>query len=142
MLAYRPGTVGTDINEHTVRYCTRRGLNAKIMIPDVLPFSDNEFDSVLLDNVVEHIQNPIPLLSEIRRVLDTRGLVLVGVPGIRGWRVDPDHKIEYDEPRLIHLMDNAGFQHSETFYTPFFRSEWLSRNIRQYCLYGLFRTPG
>ena len=142
MLAYRADTVGVDVNEHNIDYCVGLGLNAKIMRPDILPFASNEFDSILLDNVIEHIQNPIPLLNEIRRVLDTGGLVLVGVPGFRGWRSDVDHKVEYDEHQLIHCMGQAGFEHSETFYTPFFRSEWLSHNIRQYCLYGLFKKQG
>ncbi len=138
MLDFKPDTIGTDINEHNIRHCIERGLNAKVMALNVLPFANGEFDSVLLDNVIEHISDPIPLLNEVGRVLKNHGVVLVGVPGIRGWKCDPDHKIEYNENRLIERMQLAGFIHVESFFTPLWRSEWLSRNIRQYCIYGLF----
>jgi len=58
MLSFRPGMVGTDINRRTVEYCIERGFDAKLMLVDTLPFSDREFDSVLLDNVLEHIPDP------------------------------------------------------------------------------------
>lgn len=138
MLAFRPGTVGTDINEHTVKFCAERGFVAELMQPDTLPFTDRKFDSVLLDNVLEHIENPIPLLGEISRVLKKGGKLVVGVPGTRGWRSDPDHKIEYCEDSLINCLVDAGFEHLNTFFTPTHRSEWISKNIRQYCIYATF----
>lgn len=138
MLSSRPETVGADVNEQNVQHCLNRGLTAKIMSPDVLPFEADSFDSVLLDNVLEHILNPVPLLDEIYRVVNKSGVVLVGVPGIRGWHSDPDHKVSYDENELVECMRGRGFIHSEFFYAPLFRSDWLSRNMRQYCIYGKF----
>jgi SAM-dependent methyltransferase len=142
MLAFRPGTVGADINPRTVQYCVDAGLEAKLMSPDVLPFSDHEFDSVLLDNVLEHIVDPNPLLSEIRRVLKIGGALLVGVPGIRGWATDPDHKVAYDEEQLVACLKRAKFEQVECFATPLWRSEWLSKHVRQYCVYGKFVNTG
>ena len=69
MLTYRPDSVGTDINVKNVDYCNQIGLEAVVMSPNCLPFDYASFDSVLMDNVLEHIAEPSPLLADIRRVL-------------------------------------------------------------------------
>jgi SAM-dependent methyltransferase len=130
--------VGTDINEYAVQHCNELGLEARLMISNRLPFSGNQFDSALLDNVIEHIQDPSPLLLEIRRILVEGGSLLVGVPGISGWNADSDHKVMYDESKLINLMTTVGFAHLETFYSTIIRSHFLSRYLRPYCIYCLF----
>ena len=138
MLMHRGNTLGVDINPHTVAFCNARGANAVLMQPDELPFVSAEFDSVLMDNVLEHIPQPERLLSEVRRVLRPGGRLLVGVPGTRGWASDPDHKVFYDQDKLSACMAAAAFKTVESFYTPLWRSVWMDRHLRQYCLYGLF----
>ena len=138
MLIYRGNTVGVDINPRTVAFCQARGAAASLMQPDELPFADGEFDSALMDNVLEHILQPERLLGEVRRILKPGGRLLVGVPGARGWASDADHKVFYDEGALATCMLVAGFKHMEYFYTPLWQSKWLDQHIRQYCLYGLF----
>lgn len=110
------------------------------MQPDVLPFGDASFDSVILDNVLEHIVNPKALLGEVHRVLRSSGNFVVGVPGTRGYASDDDHKVFYDEAGLIACMTGAGLSTKRVHHTPV-RSNWLDHNMRQYCLYGVFVTP-
>jgi SAM-dependent methyltransferase len=138
MLDFRPDSVGVDINQRTVDYCQQRGAEAYVMAPDRLPFADACFDSLLLDNVLEHIAEPGPLLEEARRVLRPGGRLLVGVPGRRGWDSDPDHKVHYDEAALLARVTTSGFVSGELFHTPLIRSAWLSERVRQYCIYGAF----
>lgn len=57
-----------------------------------LPFSDQEFDSVLLSHVLEHIAHPTALLKEIARVLKPNGTLLVLTP----------HLFAYDDPTHVH----------------------------------------
>jgi len=45
-----------------------------------LPFSDGEFDLVVLSHVFEHIQDSEKLCSEINRVIRNKGKILVIVP--------------------------------------------------------------
>lgn len=45
-----------------------------------IPFEDNSFDLVILDQVLEHLANPRLAMKEIRRVLDKGGLCLIAVP--------------------------------------------------------------
>lgn len=137
-LTHRPGTVGVDINPATVDWCQQQGLDARLMSPDRLPFDDTSFDSAVLDNVLEHLSAPAPLLREIHRVLRPRGTLVVGVPGKLGYASDPDHKIYYDPATLVSTLAGARFGLQRIFHTPF-RLVWLDARMRQYCVYGVFQ---
>ena len=136
-LAYRTLTVGVDINPANVEWCRLQGLNAYLMAPDVLPFADGSFEGAVLDNVLEHLNVPHPLLGEIRRVLRPGGTLVVGVPGNRGYATDPDHKVFYNEVTLVSTMAALGFGLRRVYHAPM-RSGWLDKHMRQYCLYGVF----
>jgi SAM-dependent methyltransferase len=138
MLKFRPGTVGVDINAFNVDFCKRRGLSAEVMKVDELSYKDKSFDSILLDNVLEHIENPRKLMKELHRVLRMGGVLLAGVPGNLGYMSDPDHKFFYDEKALEYLAEQHGFAIKKLFYMPFFRSKWLSDRFRQYCIYSVW----
>lgn len=138
MLSYRANTIGVDVNSRNVEYCLSKGFDAYVMEPDILPFESSVFDSALLDNVLEHIANPKPLLSEIRRVLRPKGCLVVGVPGVRGFSSDSDHKVYYDEAFLISTLRDAQFSTKRIFHMPF-RSVFLNERMRQYCVYGVFQ---
>lgn len=138
MLVYRQNTVGVDINPHTVAFCKARGSEAHLMHSNHLPFGPTGFESVLMDNVLEHLAEPGPLLVEVHRVLEANGRLLIGVPGSKGWDSDPDHKVRYDESSLVNTVQRFGFRHLETFHTPAWRSAWLDRTLRQYCIYAAF----
>jgi SAM-dependent methyltransferase len=47
-----------------------------------MPFSDASMDVVLITQVLEHIPEPIAVISEIRRVLKPGGTLLLSVPSI------------------------------------------------------------
>ena len=138
MLQFRKNTVGIDINKNNVEYCNSIGLKAVLMEKDILPFQQNTFDSILLDNVLEHIPDPQALIKEIYRVLIPGGRFVVGVPGTKGWNSDPTHVIYYDENTMVKLFSSYGFSDINTFYSFVFKSKWLSEKIKQYCVYMLF----
>lgn len=138
MVQYRAQTVGVDVNAGAVAFCRSRGLTVQRMEPDVLPFPDGEFDGAVLDNVLEHLESPAPLLAEIHRVLRAGGTFVVGVPGERGFACDSDHKRHYSEGALIRCIESAGFTPSGLFHQPF-RSGLLDRHFRYYAIYGVFR---
>jgi len=140
MLGFRSNTVGVDINHHNVEFCKELGHDVQDMLPDSLPFGEASFDSVLVDNVLEHIAEPTPLLTEIRRVLRPEGVVLIGVPGIRGQASDTDHKIFYDEAALDTTAKKNGYKVVSVFHMPFGRSVFLSRHLRQYCIYSVWES--
>ncbi len=110
------------------------------MAEDQLPFANGQFDCALLDNVLEHLAKPKPLLHEIKRVLVPGGRLVIGVPGLLGMKSDPDHKVFYGEIELEVLAQQCGFEIVEFFYTPLWRSTILSNFLRQYCVYAIWRV--
>lgn len=137
MLAFRPGTVGVDINPRMVEWCQSCGLEARLMKPDVLPFPGASFDGVILDNVLEHVADPAVLLTDIGRVLKPEGVCVVGVPGRRGYDSDPDHKVFYSKDGLVQRFAQFNFSCQHIFHMPLYLP-WLGYHITQYCIYGVF----
>jgi SAM-dependent methyltransferase len=137
-LAFRQDTVGTDINPRSINWCRGNGHHVEPMLPDALPFQNEAFDGVVIDNVLEHIADPFPLLAEVYRVLRSGGKAVIGVPGRRGYASDTDHKVFYDEELLVFTMIRSGFRLRRLLPMPF-KSSWLDARLRQYCLYGVFQ---
>ena len=137
-LRYRPNTQGVDVNPKTVEYCKERGLDVQLMELDRLPFESSSFDSVVLDNVLEHIENPESILKEIKRVLVDKGIFVVGVPGIKGYASDSDHKVFYSKEGLVEKLNNAGFSEINVFGMPL-DLDWLDNKMKQYSVFGVFR---
>ncbi|MGE3342199.1 MAG: class I SAM-dependent methyltransferase [Vicinamibacterales bacterium] len=140
-VAFRPGTIGVDVNPVAVEWCRKSGLEVRLMQPDVLPFGDRAFQGVVLDNVLEHLSEPHALLHEIARVTSPGATLIVGVPGQRGYAADPDHKVFYDQVRLVSTVSAAGFSFHRLLHAPI-RFAWLERRLPQYCLYGVFHRAG
>src|SRR5664279_3905639 len=134
LLVFRPGTVGADVNPLIVESNQLQGLNVHLIVENKLPFLDAVFDTVIMDNVLEHIPGPEALLTEVRRVLEPGGVFLVGVPGKKGFLADSDHKVFYDQASLEACLNNCGFSINNTFWMPF-HWKWLDSRMSQYCLY-------
>ncbi|MCR8538804.1 MAG: class I SAM-dependent methyltransferase [Prochlorococcus marinus CUG1439] len=131
--------IGVDINPYTVEICLKKNLNAKLIKQDKLPFEENSFDSCLLDNVMEHIENPDKLILEIKRILKKNGILLIGVPGIKGFLGDNDHKVNYSDNELINKLAKFGFNLSKRFYAPLPISK-LTFILKQHCRYFIFKN--
>lgn len=136
---FRTDTIGADINSHNVDYCLQQGLDARLIVDNRLPFSDGTFDGVMLDNVLEHIPSDMAdaAIDEIRRVLKPGGTMVVGVPGPKGYRSDPDHKVYYTEEALTSLFTRHGFETREVFLMPVAFKK-LEQILRQFCIYAVF----
>lgn len=129
--------VGVDINPHTIAYCKQLGLEALLVKNNLFPFPSESFNGAILDNVIEHLADPTELLKETRRVLMVKGRLIIGVPGKLGYVADPTHSVFYDPKKLTKTLSDSGFRLIKKEYSPL-RSDWLDRNMRQYCLYGIF----
>ena len=130
--------VGVDINPYLVAHCQKKGLKAYAMEVDKLPFNDDCFSNIVLDNVLEHIEKPDALLYEIKRVLKKSGLLIIGVPGSYGYTKDPDHKNYYDQKSLNSLVKNYQFDCIDFFASPFI-STFLDKKLKYYCLFGVYK---
>ena len=130
---------GLEINPIAVEYCKSIGLNVQLAkVDEVFPVADGAFDSCILDNVLEHIEDPRKTLDECYRITRPGGGLVIAVPGLRGFESDPDHKQFYDAAAL-RLLDQR-WQLQRLFSIPLlFNSEKLSRAVKQYCLVAMYK---
>jgi len=141
-LKFRPNTIGVDINPLNIGYCKSQGLKAELLEEGgCIPFEDNSFSGVVMDNVIEHIhaREIDQVIDEIIRVLRPDGTVVAGVPGIKGYYSDPDHKVFYTEDNLVVLFDNHGLKVRKSFRMPL-NWRFLERYMNQYCVYVVFHA--
>jgi SAM-dependent methyltransferase len=137
MLLSHPGMIGIDINPYNIEVCKRKKLNVFLVEANEIPFEDNSLASILLDNVVEHIENPALLFCELLRVLKKNGYLIVGLPGDKGYKLDLDHKINYKSDDFIKIMETVGFKFYYLFHAPF-NSAFLNQKASFYCRYFIF----
>ncbi len=69
---------GVDTNSDYVDMAKQKGLDAQVMDAKHLEFPDKSFDTILLFEVLEHVDKPEEVLTEVRRV--ARKNVLITVP--------------------------------------------------------------
>jgi methionine biosynthesis protein MetW len=79
--------VGVDVSEQAVADARAAGIEAwTIDDAAALPFEDESFDIAILVEVLEHLFSPHQAVWEARRVLRSRGRLVVTVPNLTYWR--------------------------------------------------------
>lgn len=121
MLAQFGDAQGVDVSADAVAFCRERGLeNVKLGAAESLPFADNEFDLVTALDVVEHMDDDVAGLREMRRVLRPGGRLLLFVPTFMFlWGVQDEvsnHRRRYRLAELRRAVTAAGFQVERTAY--------------------------
>ena len=76
----------------------------------IFPFGDKEFDSVLCNQVLEHVFEPALLLNETNRVLKTGGKCLFTVPFVWDEHEQPYDYARYSSFGLKYLFEQHGFK--------------------------------
>ena len=115
MLSKYGDAEGVDISEDALAFCRERGLEkVKHGAAEELPYEDGTFDLVTALDVVEHIDDDVASLREMRRVLRPDGRVLLFVPTFMFlWGLQDDvshHRRRYRLPELHRVLDQAGFE--------------------------------
>ena len=78
---------------------------------DPLPYADGHFDTVLLCNVLEHLNARTQVLSEIHRVLGPSGTLVCVVPFLVAVHPDPHDYVRLTNEGLEKILTHAGFTH-------------------------------
>jgi SAM-dependent methyltransferase len=139
-LRFRPATIGVDNNCFNIEFCRSQGLKADLLSDTGgIPFENESFNSIVMDNVIEHISSEDidQVLVEILRVLRPGGRFLIGIPGMKGFNSDSSHKCFYSEQGLVDLLSRYGWERQKSFHMPIF-VPWLEKHFSQYCIYVLF----
>jgi len=121
MLAEYGDAEGVDISEDALAFCRERGLDkVRLGAGEQLPYDDGTFDLVTAFDVVEHMDDDLAGLREMRRVLRPGGRVLLFVPTFMFlWGLQDDvsnHRRRYRLPQLRRVLEQAGFEIERTSY--------------------------
>ncbi|HEV2837592.1 MAG TPA: class I SAM-dependent methyltransferase [Pyrinomonadaceae bacterium] len=105
---------GVDISSQAVEFCRERGLDSvKLGAAEQLPYENSSFELVTALDVVEHLDDDVAGLREMRRVLRPDGRLLLFVPAFMFlWGVQDDvsnHRRRYTLPGLLKAVEAAGF---------------------------------
>ena len=84
------------------------------------PLKDSSVRAIICDQVIEHIDNPNMILSEISRVIKKKGKIIIGLPMEKGYKADPDHKIFYNIDKILEFTNKFEMKHVFHFYFPLF----------------------
>lgn len=97
--------IGLDIDNELSR---KRGIADHLYDGKLFPFSDESFDSVLCNQVLEHVFNPDEFLKEIARVLKPGGKLLLTVPFVWDEHEQPYDFARYSSFGLRALIEKQG----------------------------------
>jgi len=135
-------SVGLDINPYNISYVNSIGLDARLINPlSDFPVDSSSFPACIIDQVLEHVVDPTYLITQSYNSLSRGGKLIIGLPGPKGFRADPDHKIYYTSESMVSIVSSCtDFIYSRSFYFPInlaFVGHFLSLNY----LYIVFRKP-
>lgn len=94
-----PGAIGVDSNPRTQADV----IHSLEVLP--YPFETSTADEIVMDNSLEHLDNPIQVLEELHRVGKPGALIVIHVPYFRAhWAYnDPTHKRFYSVETFAHF---------------------------------------
>ena len=150
--------LGIDFNEDLVRVANERfGVPARVDDVWNLVALGARFDVALLSHVLEHVDDPLGLLQNIRQILNPGGFLVIEIPnrnwysvghslkqGTCTWNNYPPHHITFwSTASLRRVLERAGFSVVECIPRPFEDMDRIDRfvtgrlGLSKGCLYGL-----
>lgn len=100
---------GIDNEPEAVRLAQEKGANVILGDAYSIPFPDGAFESVLMADVLEHMEFPTDALREARRVLTKRLYITTPPKRPDGKLTDKYHYFELTPLELQTLVEQAGF---------------------------------
>jgi ubiquinone/menaquinone biosynthesis C-methylase UbiE len=115
-------SIGLDINPYNIKKINSKGDSKAYLInkDGTFPLKDSSIKTIICDQVIEHIDDPNMLLSEISRVIKKKGKIIIGLPMEKGFKSDPDHKRFYGIKNIKEITSKFEMKYIFHFYFPLF----------------------
>ncbi len=107
LIAHILGIKGIDNNRYAVDLAEIKGVKIDLGDATRLPYKNEQFDSVLMADVLEYIPNTNKALSEARRVL--KKYLYISIP-IHESRVESNHVHYWKPDQLVDMVEKKGFK--------------------------------
>jgi len=117
------GAIGIDKDIPAQSFSQKVGFQ-KAYIETQLPFSDNQFDCLLMLAVLEHLNHPQAILQECYRILKPGGRLIITIPsnfskplllslaflGLLSQEEIFDHKFYFSQKQMENMLEKAHFK--------------------------------
>jgi 2-polyprenyl-3-methyl-5-hydroxy-6-metoxy-1,4-benzoquinol methylase len=125
---------GVEADKNIMRVADKYGFKVEVGLFDPENYPEAFFDYITMDQVMEHVQNPLEMFGGIARILKKGGFLILSIPNVQGlgrrifgrrwihWHV-PYHMQFYSDHSMQLLSEKAGLVLDQTkTVTP---SSWL-----------------
>jgi 2-polyprenyl-3-methyl-5-hydroxy-6-metoxy-1,4-benzoquinol methylase len=125
---------GSEVDRNAAFFAAKFGLNIRIGPYNSNNYEKDFFDYITLDQVIEHVSDPIELLKGIYANLKEGGMAIISSPNAHGWGVKwyrnrwlhwhtPYHLHFYSKKSMRIAADKANLQITSVHHATL--SEWL-----------------
>jgi len=76
---------GVEADSNILRVAARHGLNVRVGLFEPAAYAPSSFDVVTLDQVIEHVSDPVSVLTGVAQVLKPGGMAVLSTPNATGW---------------------------------------------------------
>ena len=81
-------SLGIDFNDEVIEAANEvYGINAKNLDLDHLIKSNNKYDLILLNQGLEHVENPVELVKNLHKLLNKNGILFISVPNMDYFKI-------------------------------------------------------
>lgn len=116
---------GIEPSKVAAQYAKEQGLNVINTVFEKKLFSDNSFDVINMDKVLEHLPRPEDILLDAHMLLKKDGVICISVPndfsplqnilsqelGYKKWWLSPPHHLNYfSKSSLQGLLERCGYK--------------------------------
>jgi 2-polyprenyl-3-methyl-5-hydroxy-6-metoxy-1,4-benzoquinol methylase len=97
---------GVEADENIRRVADKYGYKVHIGLFDPNIYDLDFFDYVTMDQVIEHVLNPVETLSDISKVIKPGGVLILGTPNSNGWGANMfgDRWVHWHTPYHLQLF--------------------------------------
>ena len=104
------GAVGVDNEPKAVELAQEKGVDVTLCDGYDLKFTDEQFNSAMMIDVLEHFEHPVKALQEARRVIKNNLYIVTPPKRDDGKLTCEFHYQEWTPEELIDLVENEGFE--------------------------------
>jgi len=115
LLARRDGVdaVGVDISTEAIRYATERysGPHTRFEQGNAMSFADpSGFETIVSLETIEHVENPLGLLSHLLTLLRPQGILICSVPTTPSVDLNPHHLHDFTAQSFRLLLEHLNLR--------------------------------
>jgi len=127
---------GADVSKTALEYCAKY---ARVYHGELsqLDLKEDTFDLVVMNHVIEHLTEPLEYITEARRILKDRGILIIATPDFdsacarhfgNNFRMlhDKGHISLFTSFSLVKILEDCGFEIIQVEY-PFFDTVYFSK---------------